>query len=322
MRALLCAAALALSQGQALEVDTSFQGTPAEALAAVQNLAGGEPERAAALADSFAKDERHPEALRAEFRFAQGVVLAGAGGDGPAAQAFASARALAGPGELRIAATYNQGTAELRAAEALRMETFRRLQDPAGAGAAAAPGSGADPLAVLRQAYLRAKGTLLERLRADFTGEDARANLELIQRRLRELDELERQAEEEQQQQEQQQEEQQQGEQDEQQKSEGEEGEQQEGEGQESQQSEQPGEEQKEEQPDQGAADPLQDLQPSGELPDVQPGDESSGEPAERVLSHEEVMRLLDRLDELEDEAQVLEALLRATRRIPVDKDW
>jgi hypothetical protein len=40
------------------------------------------------------------------------------------------------------------------------------------------------------------------------------------------------------------------------------------------------------------------------------------------VLSHEEVMRLLDRLDDLEDEAQVLEALLRATRRIPVDKDW
>ena len=61
---------------------------------------------------------------------------------------FASARALAGPGELRVAATCNQGTAELLAAG-------RSACDPAGSGRGRAAARGrARTLAALRRAYL------------------------------------------------------------------------------------------------------------------------------------------------------------------------
>ena len=328
---MIAALLLLLAQEQALEVDTSFQGTPEEAMQAVARLSGDEPERAAALAESFAEDARWPEALRAEFRYAQGVVRDGAGAHGPAVQAFASARALAGPGELRVAATYNQGTAELLAAEEKRLETFKALQDPAGAGAAA-QGSGADPLAVLRQAYLGARATLVERLRADFADPDTRANLELIQRRLRELDELERQKEEQEQQQ---QDQQQKGDQDQQ----GDKGDEQKPD--EGDKPEDPGKEDKpgdkgEKQDgeagqpppspadDPNAADPANqgEQQPSGAEEREAAANEGQGEPAERVLSREQVLRLLDKLDAIDDEAAALQALLRASRRVPVDKDW
>ena len=129
---MIAALLLLFAQEQTLAVDTSFQGTPEEAMQAVARLSGDEYERAAALAEGFAEDARWPETLRAEFRYAEGVVRAGAGAHGPAVQAFASARALAGPGELRVAATYNQGTAELLAAEEKRLATFKALQDPPG----------------------------------------------------------------------------------------------------------------------------------------------------------------------------------------------
>jgi hypothetical protein len=325
------AALLLLAQQPALEVDTRFQGTPAEAMQAVARLSAEEPERAIALAASFAEDEERPEAVRAEFRYAEGLALAGAGGLGPAAQAFASARALAGPGELRTAATYNQGTAELLAAEAQRLQTFKALQDPAAAGAPAGAAAG-DPLAALRQVYLVAKATLVERLRADFADPDTRANLELVQRRLRELDDLEQQQEEEQQQQQDEQgdpnEEDQQGE-----KGEGKPDESQGDEEQQEQQEQgEKGEEQAEQQgkpppapaDDPNAADPANQEapQPSGAEEREAAANEGQGEPAERVLSREQVLRLLDKLDSIEEEAATLEALLRASRRVPVDKDW
>jgi len=42
----------------------------------------------------------------------------------------------------------------------------------------------------------------------------------------------------------------------------------------------------------------------------------------ERVLSREEVQRLLDQLQEIEEQARAVRALLRERRRIPVEKDW
>jgi hypothetical protein len=300
-----------------------FVGTPSDAMAEIHRYAADEPERARSIARQLGDDETLAEPLRAEFRFAEGVVHANAGAPGAAVASFLSARALAGPGELRDAATYDQGTAELLVAEALREEAFQARMDP---GAAGASGGAAaqDPFARPRAGYLAAKQTLLERLRAG--GEataDTRANLELIQRRLRELDELQQQQEqqEQQQQDDQNQQEEQQGEDSQEgdpQQDEGEPGEQegdqqQEGQDQEGQEGE----------PDPNAPEQEQTSPDSGELPDVTetPGSDD-GRPAERLLSREEVLRLLDTLEALDGEREALAAQLRAVRRVPVDQDW
>jgi hypothetical protein len=324
---------LALVLAQAvLEVPLGFSGTPEQALASIAELATAEPERAARIAAELATSS-HPEPLRAEFRYAEGWLLAqgGAGGEpnhGAAAAAFASARALAGPGELRDAATYNQGTVELLLAEDLRART---LAQPPGAGV----GDASDPLAELRQAYLRAKATLVARLRSQAAHADTRANLELVQRRLREIEELERQREE-QQQEEQQQEDQeedqgQEGEQEPQKGDPGEENQDQppeeDPEGENPDASKEPGEGQPEDEqkpPGEDAAEPAAP-EPAGERPGELPEPKPSaapGAPAERVLSREEVLRLMDKLEALDEEAAALEALLRASRRVPVEKDW
>ena len=176
-----------------------------------------------------------------------------------------------------------------------------------------------DPLQTARAAYLAAKEPLIERLRADWRDEDTRANLELIQRRLAELDEIERRREE--QRQEQQQDQDQQGD----------------GEG-EGDGSEDPSEgeaEGEESSPADGSGDPNQTQPGQGEeepqtqaapRPAEGEGEARSGtdpsELAERHLTREEVMRLLDKLGELEEAGAELEARLREARRIPVDRDW
>jgi hypothetical protein len=311
-----------------LEAEVSFQGTPREALAAIRSLGADEPERAIALARELATDASLAEPLRAEFRFAEGVVTAGMS---PTASidAFLSARALAGPGELRAAATYDQGTAQLQHAEALREEAFRQMTDPAAQGAASTAAL-EDPLGPPRRAYLAAKRTLLELLTSPNAGDtaDARANLELIQRRLRELDELEQDEPEEPQDPQagdQEQEEPQEGD-EEQAQDEGEPGEdegssgeqeQEERPGQEEQQQEQPGE------PDVNAPEQEPAIPDTGEIPEeVPPAESADAESAERVLSREEVLRLLDTLAELEAEREKIDAELRAVRRVPVKEDW
>ena len=258
---------------------------------------------------------------------------------------FEQARVLAGRGDLRLRAIYNLGCIHLLDADAWRAEIPEIAEAQGGGqGAPAMPGmpgmpgmspAGAageeppDPLVRARKGYLGAKDWLIQRLKADWRDEDTRSNLELIQRRLRELDEIEKQREEQQQEQEQEEgDENQEGEEDQDNEEDGEsqdsENQEQDGnsddsnEGQEGDQQQEPNdsgegekpEEQEQQQPDEGQEE--QAPQPH----------EGNPENAERHLTREEVMRLLDKLSQMEDEYRALQESLRAARRIPVERDW
>jgi hypothetical protein len=167
-----------------------------------------------------------PEVVQAKAHFALGVIAATRALENPeegeplraaARDAFHAARALAGPGELRADATYDLGTLVLLHAEEVRATLpevggaaaapgVQAMQALPGAPPAAAPGAEeeTDPLEEARALYTEARTWLVERLRLDWQDADTRANLQLVQRRLRELDEIEKQREEQQQEQQQQ----------------------------------------------------------------------------------------------------------------------
>lgn len=295
-----------------VQEELEFTGSPAEAMERVRELSRGEePQRAFAIAAQFAADVGLEESLRAEFHFAGGVVRHDSGMLPQSIESFRSARALAGPGELRNDATYDAGTARLGLAEL----QFERARDPASAGPPDPDGEPVDWLLVAESSYLRAKESLVERLRADWRDPDTRANLELIQRRLRQIAEMREQEEQEQNQQEP-----------------DPDSEDQEGEGEGDGSPQNPEEDQ---QPDQQPEGGDQEGDPSQELPEEQPDAaldpdempepqevETGGGDAERRLSREEVLRLLETLEELDEEAAQVQALLRESRREPVEKDW
>lgn len=334
-RALLEPDALARWRAQ---LDDSTGGTSERLLAPVEPLleafgAGGPPERA-----------------RAEVHYALGLVEAAAGELESADRELGRAGALAGPGTLRLEALYDRGALALSVAEALREEVpeiRERLglppRGPAGTGPAGAPGtpgapgSPAEPeedrsLDLAEAAYRRAKELLIERLRADWRDQDPRANLELVQRRLRELEEIRRERE----QQESPQPDPQSGEpQDEEQEPQDEPGEgQQESQEDESQGQEGEPEDSGEERPEEQPPEPEPDREPGEETPEPEgesPEEsqeqdaadaEPEGEPEERLLTREEVLRLLDRLAQLDEQAEALRARLRERRRVPVERDW
>ena len=324
MRAWLLTLPLAAAALQETLEMPAFEGTPTEAMDAIRRLARDEPTRAAAMAEDHATDPLLPEALRAQFRFAQGVVHHDQELFDPAAKAFSSSRALAGPGELRLDAGYNLGTSALVFAEGRRAAFLAAMQAPPGGPAAGAEDGPEITIDDLRADYLEAKSHLLDRWRADLADLDTRANLELVQRRLRELDELERQQQEQQDDSESEESQDQEQEGDSEDSEDSEEGDESEQEGQDGADQEGEGERQEQESTDPGenATDPVQNqADPHQELPDVEPGSEE-GLPAERLLTREQVMQLLDRLEQLEAEGQEIQELLKSRERIPVEKDW
>lgn len=245
-----------------------------------------------------------------------------------------AAAGLAGPGAVRESALYAAGTARLQRAELLRLAVpeiaeAQGLPAPEASEDEAAP----DPLEVARQAYLDARADLLERLRLDARHADTRANLELVTRRLRELDQIERERQEEQQDEQQQQQQDQQDPPEDQQQDQqpSEDQEQQEQEQQDPSEDQQDQQEQESEEQEQDEEQP-QEQPPEGESEEDQPQDEeqqeaqpeqaAEGELEERVLSKEEVQRLLDQLAEIEAEAEAVRARLRDRKRKPVEKDW
>ncbi len=294
-----------------------------------------------------AEERELGELQRAELHYARGVVLAAV--DEPerrleSVPSFGSARALAGPGELRLASTYNIAGVLLREAETWRSQipelggqAASGLPLPASPSGGAPPGAPPnappedppDPLKEARTAYLASKGVHLERLRSDWSDVDTRANLELIQRRLRELDEIEREREEKQKEQEQNQD-----------PSEGEENEEQQEDGDQQESDEQQDGESGDEQKDGQNEQDEQQKEPEDSEQEGQDGEQerqtenvpqgegepqegpAPGEPSERHLTREEVMRLLDRLSELEKEGQAVRSAIREARRVPVDRDW
>lgn len=254
---------------------------------------------------------------RGEVHYALGVALAESGKLAEAGASFETAIALAGPGDLRLDALYDRGAVALAAAELVRQATLAEPKVPPSPHSPAQAGSPgeSDPLSALKQMYVRAKALLIERLRADARDEDTRANLELAQRRLREIEELQKQQQAQQEQQ-----------QDSQQNKDGEK------QPQDPKSDSQPSDEQQQ----QSDKDQQQSEQQLSEQQQEQRGEQpeegerkegaSDGQQVEqqeqRVLTREEMMRLLDQLEQIEKQGQTLQMRLKDARRRKVEKDW
>ncbi len=174
-----------------------------------------------------------------------------------------------------------------------------------------------DPLSLARESYLAAREHLVERLRVDWRNEDTRANVELIQKRLHRLDEIEE---------ERRQEDGQERSDDQSQDSEAEDSNDSSDEGSENSEDEpQESDQQKESEGDpEGEGDP-QENEEDSEDPEQQPeeGDgEEQAEPEERLLTKEEQQRLLDQLRRHNEKGEELRERLARLRARSTDKDW
>ena len=261
--------------------------------------------------------EEAREPARAEALYDVGVASLRAGALDPALEAWGSASGLGGAPAVRLDALYNRGAGLLAAAEQLRMD-IPEVRQAAGlppAHDAPAPQAAppADPIVVARAAYVRAKEAWVERLRAERGDRATREGLEFIQRRLRELEAIEQERKE------QEQEKQQQKEQQEKQQQEKE---------QQQDPRDQPKQEDKPEKQDpsqQEPAEPKDGAQqpPSEEEPDKQDQQEEQPQATEeRSMSAEEMQRLLDLLQEIEEQARQVQVRLQDRRRVPVKRDW
>ena len=247
-------------------------------------------------------------------------------------------RARAAGGGASLDAVYDLGTLDLLVAESIRAtlpEVSGGPPPPPPSDKDAASGKDdQDPLDLARAAYLAARGDLVERLRMG-AGEDARANAELVLRRLRELDEIERQREE---QQEEQQDPQSEGEpSDESQENEGSEEEQQdpsesedeEQQGDQESESEQSSEEEPEEEPEEESEEESEDSQeeepadePADESEDAQEEAEDDPGEGEELMTAEELSRLLDLNRKYQENGEELRRILRLGRKVPARRDW
>lgn len=264
------------------------------------------------------------DAERATIHHARGVLLA-ASEDGQrlaAVDAFERARSLAGPGELRLDATYDAGWTWFTEGEAHRAKipeiagTAPQPAAPAGPPGAEPPAP--DPLALARTAYLQARERFVDRLKLESSDADTRANLELTERRLRELDEIQKKREEEKKKQEQEQEQEDQQKKDEQDPDKDEQSKDEEKKDSEKKPDEPP-------KPDEKKPDekPPEDPKKDEQKPD-EPKKDAEPKPAkeDQQLTREEVMRLLDILKSREEEGKKLQEQLRAAGRVKVKKDW
>ena len=259
-----------------------------------------------------------------------------------AVAAFERARASGGGASLD--AVYDLGTLDLLTAEAIR-QTLPEISGgppppPASDKDAVGGKDDRDPLDLARAAYLASREGFVERLRMG-AGEDARANAELVLRRLRELDEIERQREEQQEQQDPQDEgdpseESQENENSEDQDSEDQEqdpsdSEDQEQQGDQESESEQPSEDQAEEDGQEPEDQPEDDSEEDSEegsadeSPDEEEdeGADPEGEPEEeRLMTAEERSRILDRNRKYQENGEELRRILRLGRKVPARRDW
>lgn len=242
---------------------------------------------------------------RALLTHARGVLEMQAGELAAAVEHLGSARAQAGPGVIRLDSTYDLGVLHL-----VEGERFRAVipELSGGAPAPAPPGpdgeEAPDPLEAARANYLMAREWFVERLILDWRDEDTRANTELVQRRLRELDEIERQREEREAEEPQDSQEPQEGD----------------GDGEESSDEEQdPGEDSAESA--EGEREP-QDPGDGEQPPAEEAEDAEDAEPEEVHLTEEEMQRLLEALREIEEEGEAVQEALRRIGRQNVDRDW
>jgi len=303
--------------------------------ASLEELTGGFSEHFAQTLEApfvWLGMERLGSADRAEVRYAQGLLHVVSGVPEAADESFELARVLAGPGQTRLDAVYNLGNIDFHVGEVLRAKIpeiagtqSQTQQVPPQPGAA--PEEEPDPLPLARAAYTAAKDHFSERLRQDWRDADCRANVELVWKRLRELDEIERQREEEEQQQQDQQQ------QDQEQNQENEDEQQQENQDQESEGSEdqkdqeqsedeqqQEGEEEDSEEESDEEQEPQEEE--ASEEDEQQEGEPREAPPEEKVLTQEEVQRLLEKMKELDEQGEEIRARIKGARRVPVKRDW
>lgn len=310
------------------------------------------------LLDALGANGAEP-AERAAVHYAKGVVQSRAEKRAESEREFEAARTLAGPGDLRLDAMYNLGTADLFEGETQRAQIPEvnggKNAPPSASSNAAAPPSPtapagpsstapaaagqaqpADALALAKQAYLRARDHFVERLRVDWRDADARANTELVMRRLKELDEIQKKRDEQKKQQEKQNDSKQND------KSDKKDDKDKKDDSKKDEKQDKPDKDSKDKQnqdkkPEDNKDDKSQDQKKPDEKkpddkkdqPDEKKPDESKdekdaqGEPQkEQQLTKEEVMRLFDRLKDIEDKARELQMQLRHARRAKVKKDW
>jgi len=266
---------------------------------------------------------RLSSADRALVRYQRGLILVNKGDLAGGMEDLGLARSLGGAGAVRRDAVYALGTLDLMVGEIVRQqipEISGAPPTPPGPPGPPVPPAGGqteeapDPLVVARTAYSQARTNLVERLRLDWRDADTRANMELVQRRLRELDEIERQREEQSQ------------EQEEDQDGEPSDEEQEGGESQESDQESEPDESSQDPNEESETEEPEEPEEPSeSEEQDSEDGAEESeaqGEPEELQLTQEELERLLRILRDHENEGERLREALLRQRRVQVEKDW
>ncbi|MDF1797642.1 MAG: VWA domain-containing protein, partial [Planctomycetota bacterium] len=134
---------------------------------------------------------------RAHLLYARGVTQHRMGQLELASADFGAAAADFGPGPERLVCLYNRFALSLELAELRRTEVFEQARAQA-SGLPGGPGAEQpeDTVGELRRLYHAAREQGLERLELDWRDSDTRANLELITRRLNELDDLEEQQQE------------------------------------------------------------------------------------------------------------------------------
>jgi hypothetical protein len=290
---------------------------------------------------------------RALVQYSRGVVLAQSDkkAEKRAESEAAFARAL-GEGErsVQLDALYNVGVSAFGEGEEWRAKLPEKGAPPAQAPAMqAVPGGNGpnappppDPLAQARAAYLRARESLVQRLRTDWQDGDTRAMSELVQRRLKELDEIEKQRKKQEQDDKQKQKDQKD------QKDKKDDGQAQDKDkDKQDDKDKQPPKDQdknqdkqgdKDQQDKQDKQDPAKDQKdqkkPDEKPPEPKPGDKdkqdaqddkkdtAQAQGEERELSQEEVTRLFDKLKQLEEQARKLREQFRRSHRQAVKKDW
>lgn len=276
------------------------------------------------------------ENARAEVWYARGVVETLAREGDKAVDAFEKARAGAHDKTLRLDAMYDLGVLALEAGEAARAtipEISGKPPAPPAPLPAASPGANPteppDPVQVARAFYVQAREHFVERLKSEWNDPNTQANVELCLKRLRELDEIEKKREEKKKE-EQQKKDQEKKDQDkkDQQKKDDQKKDQKDGDKKpddkgDSKDDPKP-KDPKDEDPKKEQPKP-EDQKPKDPKDDATKQDPNKPQPTEQKpgdMSREEMTQLYDRLQQLEQEAQKIQAQLKASRRAKVKKDW
>lgn len=272
------------------------------------------------------RTEKVDDTLEARLRWTLGAARAREGAVETAETDFQAVRG-SGDSQMRQHGMYGLGWIDLDLAE----QIFDTIPEVKGASNnAMSPGfqppaptgeDGADPLPLARKAYEAALEHYLERLQADWRDADTRANVEWIQRRLREIEKIEQErtqdegtdrSQDDPQEQDKQ-------EQDEQSESSGDQG--------------APSDEEQEEEPQDSSEESEEDQEGDQQDSESENEEEASeqeeesegeqeGEPQELHLTDEQMKRLLETLMQHNKEGEELREVMQSQGRQSTDRDW